>query len=420
MQFNDVTCPHCGLLCDDLTVEVNDLSVQLKNNNHPLCKQAFEDASFNSGQIPSPLVNGSPATLQQALDAAAQLLKNSKQPLISGMIGDIQTCRDAVALTEKVGGVVDHANGSGIRINTSVMQRMGEVRTTLAEVRNRADCVVIFGAGVLENFPRLYERILTPAQSLGNDATKNKKIFLLDRLDKNEIPSIKNKGAITYFQLEAPSLDSIAHKLLEVINKPIEIFDEIDDTLQILIDLHQTILNSQYTTFIWAAGEFKSDIAEHTVQTMTQMIKQLMEKVRCVGLPLGGSRAEVTANQVATWQTGVSLPVAFMSGVPIHNPILFDGMKMLQNKEADTLVWITTYNSNDNPPETDIPTIVIGHPKMKCANHVDVFIPTGIPGIDHRGLACRTDNVATLPLKSIRTSQLASANDVISQLSQLL
>lgn len=419
MQFDYVTCPHCGLLCDDLTVDVHDLSVRLKTTNYPVCKQAFEDASMDRNALPSALVNGTVTSLQKALDTAAKLLKKSKQPLISGMIADVQACRNAIALTEKVGGVIDHANGSRIRVNNAIMQRIGEVKTTLSEVRNRADCVVIFGADVLDKFPRLYDRILSPAQSLGSDNTKKKNIFVLNLAEDTVSPHTSD-DAITHMYLDAPSLDSLIHKLAYVFNKPANTLVEIDDTTQALIDLHQSILKSQYTTFIWNVADFKLETAEHTVQAITQCIKKLMTEIRCVALPLGGSKAEITASQVATWQTGVPLPVAFMSGAPVHDPNLFDGMKMLQNNEVDALVWIATYSSKDTPPDANIPTIVIGHPNMHCESGTNVFIPTGIPGIDDRGLACRTDSVATLPLKSVRASELIAASEVINQLTQLI
>ena len=144
-----------------------------------------------------------------------------------------------------------------------------------------------------------------------------------------------------------------------------------------------------------------------------------MRTKRCVGLPLGGSKGEITANYVATWQSGVALPVAFMSGVPVHDPVRYDGMKMLANQETDCLVWIATYSSSDQPPQTEAPTIVLGHPKMKC-DQATVYIPTGIPGIDCRGLACRTDGVATLPLPKIRESSLPAASDILLKITQSL
>ena len=182
MQFENVTCPHCGLLCDDLSVEVTELSVQLTDSTHP-CRKVFADASIPANSPPTPLISGKPVSEEQALQKAAKLLRTSKLPLVNGLITDVQSCREAVALTEKLGGVIDHTNGRSIRKGLAVMQRIGEVRTTLAEVRNRADCIVIFGSSVLTKFPRLMERILSPEKTLGTENSKNKKIFILDVSD---------------------------------------------------------------------------------------------------------------------------------------------------------------------------------------------------------------------------------------------
>ena len=419
MQYEHVTCPHCGLLCDDLSVKVSDLSLQLLNSDHSHCVNAFADASIEDENLPSPTINGTSVSLEQAIDKAVEILRSSTLPLINGLIADVQTCREAIELTEKVGGVIDHANGASIRCSTAVMQRMGEVRTTLAEVRNRADCVVIFGSGVLQRFPRLQERVLHPKKTLGKENTSNKKIFILDLSEDGNTKSIDEGNNTTRLLLNFPLLESLVYRLQEIITKPREFISNIDETTEALFELQQTILASQYITFVWSLAEFNKVSAEHTLQAITETIKTLMVTTRCVGLPLGGSSGEVTANYVATWQTGVSLPVAFMQGTPIHDPVRYAGATMLNNNEIDSLVWISTYRSDDLPPKTEAPTIVLGHPKMECSN-VAVFIPVGIPGIDHRGLACRTDSVATLPLHALRNCKLPAASKVLQQIIQAL
>ena len=411
MQFEHVTCPHCGLLCDDLAVEVKGLSLNLLNVGHAQCAQAFTNASLDGSENTAPRINGQAVELEQAIAKAAELLGSARQPLISGLIADIQSCREAMALAEKVGGVIDHANGANLRSSTAVMQRMGEVKTTLAEVRNRADCVVIFGTGVLRKFPRLVERVLTPAQTLGKENSVKKKIFILDiKADTKYLSELDLQA--THVHLDMPLLESVVYKLQEVTTKTRDSFVEFDPATQKLMDLYDIISSSDYTTFIWTSSEFNTDTAQHTIQALTETIKLLMRHQRCVGLPLSGSKGEVSANQVATWQSGVALPVAFMNGIPTHDPVRFDGLSMLQNREADCLVWIATYNSSDCPPESDIPTIVLGHPKMHC-DQVAVFIPVGIPGIDCRGLACRTDHIAALPLQRLRNSNLPAASEVL-------
>lgn len=419
MQFEHVTCPHCGLLCDDLSIKVSGLSLQPLNVDHPHCTKAYTHASFNSEELPAPKIDGKDVSLQTAIDKAVEILRQSSQPLISGLIADVQACREAVSLTEKVGGVLDHTNGTTIRANIAVMQRTGKVKTTLAEVRNRADNVVIFGSEILDRFPRLLERVLSPKKSLGTRNTTNKTIVIIDSQAE---PANKNFNHpnINYIQLQAPSLESIIQTLQHVVSSPIDKEADLDSVTQFLLELHQTILDSQYTVLIWNSGLLNADTAELTVQAITLSMKTLMKKIRCVGLPLGGSKGEITASQVATWQTGVPLPVAFMSGVPVHDPVLYTGTTMLENNEADSLVWLATYSPEDLPTETKIPTIVIGHPNMPLTKDISVFIPVGVPGIDNRGLACRTDSVATLPLQKIRSSDLPIASDVLHKITEML
>lgn len=425
MTFENVTCTHCGLLCDDLSVEVTDLSVRLSDASHP-CGKPFADASIANNSLSSAHISGQPVSEQQALDKAAALLRAAKLPLINGLIADVQACREAVALTEKLSGVLDHANGRSIRKSVAVMQRIGEVKTTLAEVRNRADCIVIFGADVANRFPRLKQRILSPDKTLGSGNTDNKKIFVLDA-SKDDATHIETDNNVTTIYLNYPKLESVIYRFQEVVTRPKEYFiehnaetdPEHDKDTQQLFNILDTILSSQYTTLIWSVSDFNQESAEHTVQALTESIKTLMKTIRCVGLPLGGSKAEITASQVATWQTGVPLPVSYTQGTPVHNPILYDGQSMLENQEADCLLWVSTYNSEDIPPKHNGPTIVLGHPNMKCES-AEVYLPVGVPGIDHRGLACRTDGVATLPLHKVRDSKLPPASDLLRKLIELV
>jgi len=273
--------------------------------------------------------------------------------------------------------------------------------------------------------------VLTPEKTLNekllsNDNAKNKTIFILDVSADGET-HCKTEGNISYINLNYPLLESLVYRFQEVVTRPKEYFiehtsetdPEHDKDTQQLFTILDTILNSQYTTIIWSVTDFNQESAEHTVQALTESVKTLMKKVRCVALPLSGSKGENTASQVTTWQTGVPLPVSFAQGTPVHNPVLYDGESMLQNAEADALLWISTYNQDDIAPKHGIPTIVLGHPNMNCKD-ADVYLPVGIPGIDHRGLACRTDNVATLPLQALRSSKLPTANELLSKLTKMV
>jgi formylmethanofuran dehydrogenase subunit B len=93
---------------------------------------------------------------------------------------------------------------------------------------------------------------------------------------------------------------------------------------------------------------------------------------------------------------------------------------MIVNGEADALVWVHAYNATATPPQTHLPTIVIGRSGMKFEQEPDVFIPVGTPGIDHAGHAYRMDSVVALRLKKLRDSGLPSTAEVLTAIEQAL
>ena len=415
MRFKHVTCPHCGLLCDDISIDVENASLKVVGKLNSICAQAYVEASFASSRLPSPKIAGKKASLDAAIKKSAKLLQSSSQPLVSGLIADVQACREAVLLTEKIGGVVDHASSTGMQPNNIVMQRHGQVKTTLAEVRNRSDLVIILGSKIFDLFPRLADRVLFPKFSLGGNKTITKEIIVIDPANNNKGNIPKRKG-ITYIQVQAKSLDEIIQRMQLAVNSR-STHKEQSDAID---DLISKIYAKQYTTIIWNSGLLNPASAELSIESITMTIKALMKDVRCAALPLGGSKGEITANQVVTWQMGVPLPVSFANGIPEHQPTMYCGQNMLNNNEADTLVWVSTYRPEHVPPKTKARVILIGHPKMKVPAYVDVYIPAGIPGIDHTGLACRTDSVATLPLKKLRDINLPAASSILKQITELV
>jgi formylmethanofuran dehydrogenase subunit B len=171
----------------------------------------------------------------------------------------------------------------------------------------------------------------------------------------------------------------------------------------------------------WAAGALAYSQAELTVQTLSEMIKDVNNmNTRCSGLPLGGKEGDQTANQVCGWTTGFPARTRFSRGFPEYDPYLNDVELMIANGEADALVWVQAFNVNAVPPVTNLPTIVIGRSGMTFSKEPDVFIPVGTPGIDHTGHAYRMDNVVAIRLKKCRDSGLPSTFDVLYAIEQAL
>src|SRR5664279_6526938 len=81
-----ITCPFCGLLCDDLHI-ARDATGNLKVTENGCAKSI----TFFGLPVanPSPRIAGKPVNLKQAIARAAEILHNASQPLIAGLGTDV-------------------------------------------------------------------------------------------------------------------------------------------------------------------------------------------------------------------------------------------------------------------------------------------------------------------------------------------
>ena len=172
------TCPFCGLLCDDVGVSASDGgTVSVSARGCELSRAGFARQSA-TGQD-SARVGGSAATFEQAVEAAAKILREAVQPLIGGLATDVAGMRAAVELADRCGAVLDHAASTAKFRNLLAFQDRGAITTTLAEVRNRADLLVVVGTDVISRFPRFFERIAAPGGTLFGLKDKDRRSIFL-------------------------------------------------------------------------------------------------------------------------------------------------------------------------------------------------------------------------------------------------
>ena len=175
------TCPFCGLLCDDLLVEPQgDEPASRCGVRASAAVAAFARLGTPAAARTGARIEGKPATHDAALDAAAQLLRQRRRPLIGGLGTDVAGMRATLALARRLGAVVDHAGSSAKYRNLHVLQEFGWITTTLAEVKNRADLLLLIGDGWHARFPRFVERVLAPASDLYGAPPPRRAILLDD------------------------------------------------------------------------------------------------------------------------------------------------------------------------------------------------------------------------------------------------
>jgi formylmethanofuran dehydrogenase subunit B len=422
--FHDITCPFCGLACDDLAVRVGSDGLQVAGTDCALSLQRFAQAAPQPGVAAQ--IAGRTVSTEQAVAHAAALLRESRLPLIGGLATDVTGMRAALALADDCGAVVDHMASAGLFRNLAVLQDSGWITTTLTELRNRADLVLVLGTGPLQRFPRLAERCLAPKA-----AARWRPLFLESPAQRELVLLGPWEGVPVPVQLEALSPQRI-HTHLERLGEvagllrailadlPLQVEALDDIPMATLRALAAALVRARYAVVLWAAGEWDFPQAELALQGWTELIQALNRTTRCSALPLGGTDGDLTAHQVCTWQAGLPLRSTFHRGHPEYDPHLYAGQRLLHEGEVDTLLWVAGFDPEHGPPETDIPTIVLGHPGLRFRRPPQVFIPTGIPGIDHRGEIFRADAVVSLPLRRLRQGLLPSAAQTLGRIASQL
>ena len=118
MEFSDITCPVCGLACDDLQVSVSETGAQVQGTTCPSNKRYFSTAWPEKPETITPRIDGERVTLDAAIGHATSLLGNARAPVVSGLMTDVQGTRAALALADQFGACIDHCSSDDLNRRT--------------------------------------------------------------------------------------------------------------------------------------------------------------------------------------------------------------------------------------------------------------------------------------------------------------
>ena len=103
----NATCTFCGCVCDDIELHADGVRIVETKKACSLGEAWFKNHTAEH-LYPDALIDGKPATVDDAVEAAAEYLYQANMPLVYGLSN--VTCeaqREAVALAEMIGGVID-------------------------------------------------------------------------------------------------------------------------------------------------------------------------------------------------------------------------------------------------------------------------------------------------------------------------
>lgn len=103
----NATCTFCGCVCDDIELHADGERIVETKRACGLGESWFKHHTAER-LFPDALIDGQPASVDEAVEAAAAYLYQANMPLVYGLSNiPCEAQREAVFLTEIIGGVID-------------------------------------------------------------------------------------------------------------------------------------------------------------------------------------------------------------------------------------------------------------------------------------------------------------------------
>ena len=103
----NATCTFCGCVCDDIELHSDGMRIVETKRACSLGESWFKNHTAER-LYPDALIDGREASVDEAVEAAAEFLHAADMPLVYGLSNvTCEAARESVALAELIGGVID-------------------------------------------------------------------------------------------------------------------------------------------------------------------------------------------------------------------------------------------------------------------------------------------------------------------------
>jgi formylmethanofuran dehydrogenase subunit B len=416
------TCLGCGCACDDIEIAISANRIIRAERACALGEAWFGDGSAPAGAI----VRGQETSAEDALDAAAALLRDARRPFV--FVAPDATCeaqREAVALADVLRASLDSVTSATVMNVILAAQERGRASATLGEARNRADLVIFWGVDPGERYPRFAERYVPDPPGIHvPEGRRSRDVVAVDIGERrgpadvaprvvlrpeDEVMALRTLAAGVHNELSesmAPLATLIARARYTVIVADAEPGSEraaVPGRADALATLSQA-LNGAGPHALAAVADAPATAAESEGVRAVPPAGVVTARGALVTLRAGGNRSG--ADAVFTWQTGYPMAIDFSRGYPQYGPHGGSAGSRLGAGLVDALVIV---GAEDRIPEAlrlsmaEVPGCAIGPRATSGPRGAErVAIDTGIAGIHDAGTAMRMDDVA-LPLRRLVT-----------------
>lgn len=401
MFIKNIVCSVCGAVCDDIQIKPEDGAIEARN----ICK--IGNAQFKALTHPQrfrqPLLKKDgklmPATWDEALEEAAEILVTAKRPLL--FLGSEASCEAyeiGLTIGEYLGAIVDSnttiGNGSAV-IGT---QETGRIGATEGQKKNRGDLVIYWGTNPLESMPRQMSRYgVLPRGYWTGSGRFDRTVVTIDPRK-----TLTAKVSDIHIQLRPNSDYELISALLTLLHgkNPHQSVEEITGISITVMKKFLIIMKKCNFGSISISSGLSSSPGKHrNIEIMSNLVKELNNYSKFTLGILRGSCNVAGFNQVASYMYGYPFGLDFMRGYPRYNPGEFTAVDVLREKEIDAAFVMCADLLNLIPADcsaylAETPLVCLDLSPSLTTIVSDVVLPSVIDAIECEGTFYRLDDLA--------------------------
>jgi formylmethanofuran dehydrogenase subunit B len=399
---SDATCTFCGCVCDDIELKVDGNRIVQAKRACALGTAWFLNHEIED--IPSCLIEGQAAPVEEGIRRAAEILTASRYPLIYGLSDTtVEAQRVAVAIGDWIGGNIDTTTSVCHGPTGMAFQGVGEVTCSLGEVRHRADLVMFWGSNPAESHPRHFTRYsLMPKGIFLPNGRKDRTCVVVDvRKTKSAKAAdvflqIKPRGdfeALWTLRALASGIEVDAQQVQQATGQPLSVWE----------DLMQRMKACRFGVIFFGMGITMTRGKHANSEALMALTRDMNRYTRFTCKPNRGHGNVTGADNVVTWRTGFPFAVNLGRGYPRFNPGEYTASDVLGRREADAaLILASDPMANFSQPAREhlrsIPYIAMDPKRTPTTQHAAVAFHVAVYGINVPGTAYRMDDVP-IPLR---------------------
>ena len=405
-----VTCSGCSLLCDDVLIQTDGLYIHEVMGACLKGKERFDQITAKN-RITHPLIKKNDVlektTWDEALEKTLDIINKSRNPLLYGFSNSsCEAQLNGIKLAKRIDGFIDSNSTICQGKVLNVSKDTGLTLTTIAEMINNVDTLILWGLNAAESIPRLLNKILF---SRGKFRMTGREIKTLIIIDPVKTASFRVMGVRDLALFIDPNKDLELIRVLkdECCNEdsiPSEGVAGLDkgDLKRML----QNLQGSENAVILVGQGVLTTkgnDIIIKELIELIEMINAKQEKGRISLVMVGGHYNMAGFDHVALSETGKNQNLQFSKNLVIESNDTI--ISKINNEDFDCSIIVGTDPISQFPHRLSSklvskPLILIDNRKSGTSQFADVVLPTAITGIECDGLAYRLDQVP-IELKKI-------------------